>query len=149
MIVGSHTVHIFNSIRCCQLFSKVVVPICIAVKSVREFLLLSIFTNTCYYRIFSFCQSYGYVMVSSCGLNLHSPGCWWLWVPFVFLLCEVLIQVFCSCFIWVVFFSLIYRSFYIYIFDCGWYGLQISSTLFFLFLFLKIVPWTEKFFILM
>lgn len=86
VIVGSHTVHIFNNIRCCQLFSKVVVPICIAMKSVREFLLLSIFTNTCYYRIFSFCQSYGYIMVSSYGLNLHSSGRWWLWVSFVFLL---------------------------------------------------------------
>lgn len=65
VIVGSHTMHIFNNIRCCQLFSKVV-PICIPMKSVREFLFLSIFTNTCYYRIFNFCLSYGYVMVSSC-----------------------------------------------------------------------------------
>lgn len=65
------TMHIFSNIRCCQLFSKVV-PICIPMKGVREFLFLSIFTNTCYYRIFNFCRSYGWVMVSSCGLKFKA-----------------------------------------------------------------------------
>ena len=102
--------HIFSNIRCCQLFSKVV-PICIPMKGVREFLFLSIFTNTCYYRIFNFCRSYGWVMVSSCGLKFKAT----LNVICVFsFFCKLLIQVFCSFFIWVIFFSLIYRNWYIH-----------------------------------
>lgn len=145
-IVGSHTMHIFNNIRYCQLFSKVV-PICIPMKSVREFLFLSIFTNTCYYRIFNFCQSYGYVMVSSCGLKFKAT----LNVICVFSFASYSFRSFAHFFIWVVFFSLFYGNnlythtdtdIYIYIYNTDFfvYGLRISSTLFFFSFFKKIVP---------